>query len=138
MLTFPATFAAYEHAAEDFRHELDTQHVTGKTRFDLELVFEEIVTNIIRHGFPNAPPGIVTVSLSRDERRITVLFEDNGQPFDPIGRPDPILPESIDEAIPGGLGLVLVRKVADGIEYEYTAKGTNYLRVVFEEPTGSP
>ena len=130
MVALQAVPAEFERAAEDFRRLLDTERIEGKPRFDLELIFEEIVTNAIRHGFTDRAPGRITVRLTRDDQVATVVFEDDGIKFDPLEGPDHTRPGSLDDAVPGGLGIVLVRSIASRLEYEYTAKLTNVLTIV--------
>lgn len=129
MVTLQAVPAEFERAAEDFRRLLDAERIEGKPRFDLELIFEEIVTNAIRHGFTDRPPGRITVRLTRDAQVATLVIEDDGIRFDPLEAPDHTRPGSLDDAIPGGLGIVLVRSLSSRLEYEYTAKLMNVLTI---------
>jgi len=56
------------------------------------------------------------VELEPDE--IVLRFDDNGKVFNPLDAPAPTLPGSIEAAVPGGLGLVLVRRFAESVDYE--------------------
>jgi len=48
---------------------------------------------------------------------IALAVEDGGPPFDPTVRPEPTLPSSLESARIGGLGLLMVRRVAPSVEY---------------------
>ncbi len=126
VVRFTGTGAGFEKAANDLRSLLDARNVGGVPRHNVELAFEEIVTNIIRHG-RTSEDIVVTVAFGGNE--VLLTFEDNGIPFDPSSHPDPVVPESLDEVIPGGLGLVLVKKISSRFTYERTAQQRNSLLV---------
>jgi serine/threonine-protein kinase RsbW len=123
LLRFPATLDGLEHAATTLRELLNARHVDGGPRYNVELVFEEVVANIVRHG---SPRGDVEVSIRLGCDEIVMTFEDDGVPFDPREHPDPVAPTSIDDAQVGGLGLVLLRKLTR-MAYERTPQDHNLL-----------
>ncbi len=127
VLRFAATLASFEQASADARAALDACGVRGPSRYNAELVFEEIVSNVIRHG----RAAEIEVSLACDPAAdaIILTFEDAGPPFDPLERPLPVLPKSIEEAPLGGLGLLLVRKASTRLHYERTIDEKNRLTV---------
>ncbi len=129
VLTFPATHEGFETAFADLREWLDGSAVGTKAHFNAELVFEEIVTNIVRYGYAGGGDEPVAVELQQGPGSITMTFDDGGEPFDPTGKSDPELPKSIEEAKIGGLGLMLVRKAASDLSYERTDEGRNRFSV---------
>ena len=128
-LRFPATFAAYARASSELRRALADEGVAERPRYNAELVFEEIVSNIIRHGCSSHVQCAIEVSLGFDEESLVLSFHDNGQPFDPCGHPLPAAPKTLDEAGRGGLGLLLVRNAAARIDYERTRQNKNRITV---------
>ncbi len=126
VLRFPGTSAGFEAAACELRDLLDTRRLDGEPRHNVELAFEEIATNIIRHA-SSSEDIEVTIDFARDE--IVLTFEDNGVPFDPRERPDPAVPASLDEAGFGGLGLMMVRKLSTRLTYARTPQCRNNLTV---------
>ncbi len=94
------------------------------------LVFEEIVTNIIRYGFDDSKEHKIDVSFARNDGEMTLTFDDGGRPFDPRGVPSPDLHRPLANAPIGGRGIYLVRKTAKRLDYERTPKGRNHLTVV--------
>ena len=111
------------------RHALDREALNATTRYNAELVFEEITANIIEHGAPDRHELYVCVTLEVCADSIVLTFEDNGVPFDPRRRPDPPPQKSLEEARIGGYGLMLVRRAAQSIDYLRTAEGRNQLTV---------
>ena len=132
-LKFPATIQEFERAAHTLRRTLDAHGVRDKGRYNVELVFDEIVSNIIRHGRVDERTCAIEVSLAFEAEAVVLEFSDNGRAFDPRSHPVPALPESLEEAPIGGLGLMLVRNAAERIEYERTAQQLN--RVTITVPT---
>jgi len=124
VLRFPGTRAGFENAAAALRGVLDARGLSDGPRYNVELAFEEVATNIIRHGSPH---GDVEVVIAFSEHEIVLTFDDDGAAFDPREHPAPAVPASIDEAAPGGLGLVLVRKVTSRMTYERTSQHRNHL-----------
>jgi anti-sigma regulatory factor (Ser/Thr protein kinase) len=67
------------------------------------------------------------VSLEVAETSIVLTFEDDGVPFDPSCRIDPVPAKSLEDAALGGLGLMLVRRATTTLDYRRTADQHNRL-----------
>lgn len=134
-LNFPATMSGFEQAFGTLQVELDRDELNPGTRYSVELVFEEIVANIVRHGSGGGEiSGVdVAVDVQVGVDAIVMTFDDGGVPFDPVGRPDPRKPTSIEDTPIGGLGLMMVRKAATAMRYERTPEQRN--RLVVTLPT---
>ena len=129
-LKVAATRAGFELGAGELRTMLDAWGVTGGPRYNAELVFEEVVLNTIRHGYQDQGTGrAIDVSIAGRPDAIVMTFDDDAPAFDPRERRHPVLPKSLDEAREGGLGLMLVRKLASDIQYERTSDRHNRLTV---------
>jgi anti-sigma regulatory factor (Ser/Thr protein kinase) len=127
----PATRAGLADGFVEFRRLLDAHALGERARYNCELVFEEIVTNVIRHGYADADANecFILVVLRVTPDAIVISFEDHGVPFDPRQVPvDAADPRAPGQAL-GGRGLLLVRKAARQIEYVRTAEGRNQLTV---------
>jgi serine/threonine-protein kinase RsbW len=128
-LRFRARLADFARASEDWRHALAACGVHGRARSHAELAFEEVVSNVIRHGAAEHGPPHIAVSLACAPDAIVLTFDDDGQAFDPLTRPSPTLPATLDEAPIGGLGILLLRKSSTRLEYERTSDRKNRLTV---------
>jgi serine/threonine-protein kinase RsbW len=84
----------------------------------LEVIFEELVSNAIRHGFRAGSTQSVHVTARTAADRIELVVEDDGEPFNPLERPAPARPGSLAEAEVGGLGIALVVRLSAAIRYE--------------------
>jgi serine/threonine-protein kinase RsbW len=83
-----------------------------------EVIFEELISNTVRHGFtPGADQRIrVVVEVGPDSMTLTI--EDEGVPFNPLRAPPPPPFESIETMKIGGLGISLVRSLSTALSYE--------------------
>lgn len=100
-------------------------HVT----FRVALAVEEAVTNVISHAFNGIPPPHqLTVRLAITSQLFTAEIVDNGHPFDPTAVAPPDLSLPIEQRLPGGLGIHLMRSIVDRIAYRRSG-GMNRLRL---------
>lgn len=98
--------------------------------FKLTLALDEIVANVIRHGFGDDQEHRIEVKVTVDDRTVTASVEDDGRAFDPREAPVPDLDLPIEMRTPGGLGMHLVRQTMDSVEYRRD-EGRNILTVEF-------
>ncbi|MBQ2212287.1 MAG: ATP-binding protein, partial [Ruminococcus sp.] len=59
---------------------------------------------------------------------VIITFIDSGKPFNPLGQAHPDTAASAEERKIGGLGIFLVKKTMDMVEYEYK-EGHNILKI---------
>ena len=97
--------------------------------FKFVLAIEEAVTNVVAYAFAEVPPPHqIRLRLDIDDKRCAAELVDNGRPFDPSAAPPPDLTKPIEQRDPGGLGIHLIRNMADRIEY-HRENGQNRLRI---------
>ena len=97
------------------------------TVMKVNLVVEELVLNVRDHG--EVAGRRFDVAIHCSDSRVRLDFQDDGVPFDPfLEAPAPDLCSGLDERRMGGLGVHLVRSLADSVEYCYEA-GRNRLSV---------
>ncbi|MBV9016460.1 MAG: ATP-binding protein [Alphaproteobacteria bacterium] len=104
--------------------------IPGELSFKFVLAIEEAATNVVSYAFTEMPPPPhqLRVRLDIDSERCIAELIDNGRPFDPSAAPPPDLAGSLDERDPGGLGIHLLRQMADRVEYR-RENGENRLRI---------
>ena len=121
VVRLPATISGLSEAGEALRGFLDTIKLDPSRRYQLELTFDEIAGNIVRHG---QPVSSVELLIAIDDAQAVMTFDDDGVAFDP--RTHETRPTGEQPQI-GGLGLVLVKTYASRIEYERTRQHHNRL-----------
>jgi len=92
--------------------------ISDKATFDLHLILEEFLTNIIKYGYGDKAEHTITVKIALTDGAISASIEDDGIPFNPLDAPEPDVHESLETRRIGGLGIFLVRKLTDVIAYE--------------------
>ena len=84
------------------------------------LVVEEIFVNIVSYAYSDSDTNnTVTISIKDNDDKTIITFIDSGKHFNPLIKDDPDLSLSVDERPIGGLGIYLVKKMMDNVEYEY-------------------
>jgi len=111
--------------------------IPARTLLEVNLALDELFTNIITYGFPQGGEHRIRFHLRADPRRLTIVIEDEGVPFDPVACAPAQAPCPLEERRVGGLGLHLVRNLMDEMSYRRT-QGKNVLtlrkRIERQEP----
>jgi len=113
---------------------LDGCALRAELRFRVELVFEEVVANIVRHGARPSGETHIEVMLEAGPEVVTLTFDDDGVAFDPCsgaaaGGASAARPANLEEAPDGGFGLTMLRRAASEMRYSRTTDGRNHLTV---------
>lgn len=97
----------------------DAHDLNHSLKYSVNLIVEELFTNMVRH---NAGGGrAIRIGLSAGTEGVEiVLVDEDVEPWDPSTVPEAAVDRPIGERKAGGLGLHLVRALADKIEYDYT------------------
>jgi sigma-B regulation protein RsbU (phosphoserine phosphatase) len=95
--------------------ELTKTNYTPGVKNEIKIAAEEIFSNIINYAY-NKEGGKINISIST-ENEITIKFEDNGRPFNPLEQKAPDLNKPVKEREIGGLGIYIVKQIMDKVEY---------------------
>ena len=85
---------------------------------NINLAIEEAVVNVINYAYPPGTKGDIGIEAVANDERLKFIITDSGKPFDPTTRAE------VDTSLPaekrdiGGLGIHLVRRLMDTINYE--------------------
>ncbi len=101
--------------------------VSEKVINAFKLAIDEAATNVIRHAYRDWD-GFITMRVFIRERDMTVSMVDQGHNFDLRNVKDPDLQRYVDIGKKGGLGIFIIRRVIDNIDYRKTVEG-NELRL---------
>jgi serine/threonine-protein kinase RsbW len=94
--------------------------------FNLTLVMEEAVVNVINYAYPKEEHEKIYVSARLHEGSIIMVIADNGKEFDPTLAPEADITLSAEERPIGGLGIFLIRNIMNEVKYE-RIEGRNIL-----------
>lgn len=93
-------------------------HLSIDDVLDVNLVLDEVVINVIAHGYDDDEEHEIRVSLAIDGNLLTIRIEDDGRAFDLASQPSPNLDLPIDERRIGGLGIHIVRSITETIAHQ--------------------
>jgi len=110
--------AAIEDGRRRMAEFLAGMSLDDAVRNRLEVVFEELVSNTIRHGFKMHSDQSIHVRVDPRPGTVELTFEDDGWPFNPLEAPPSEPPKSIETARIGGLGIPLVARMSASVNYQ--------------------
>jgi serine phosphatase RsbU (regulator of sigma subunit)/anti-sigma regulatory factor (Ser/Thr protein kinase)/transposase len=126
------SFEADEKMLEDIRRSISDAvsdlNLDNKEKNSILLAIEEACTNVIRHAYLYGP-GTIRIKIKIYPNRVLFSIFDKGRRFDFSGTDTPDLNRYIKTGRKGGLGLYLIRKMMDNVDY-YSRDGENELRMV--------
>jgi len=106
-------------AVLDFvRTELEAIDCPVKTQNQILISIEEIFINIAHYAY-NPEVGKTRVCITISDNILKLVFEDSGKPYNPLEKADPNITASVEEREIGGLGVFMVKKMMDTVEYRY-------------------
>ena len=107
--------------------------VDNASHHDLHLIVEEACINIVRYAYPEGVPGPMSLEVGGRHgdggALIEVRIEDRGVPFDPLALRLPDRPAAIEDISPGGLGVLLIRRLSDRQHYAHDRESGNVLTI---------
>lgn len=91
--------------------------LSDKDLFALQIIVEELVTNVIDYGGVPAGEHAVRVDLSAEDGELLIRITDRGAEYNPLLREDPDVTLSAEERPIGGLGVHFCKKLTDAQSY---------------------
>jgi anti-sigma regulatory factor (Ser/Thr protein kinase) len=116
-------------AIVNFVENLELEWRLGpKATGEINLMLEELFINTVSYGYPDGGGGTVEIGFSLSAGILTIEFSDDGRSFDPLSIKEADTAQDIELRGIGGLGMHLIRKLSDKIEYK-RLNGRNILIV---------
>jgi len=94
----------------------------------LNLAVEEALTNIIAYGYDDESSHTIEIRLEKSGNELFINVIDDGHEYDPTLKADPDITQSAETRKVGGLGIFLIKKIMDTVEYQRTGN-KNYLNL---------
>lgn len=138
-LVLPAKLENWEQVHSFLERCLEKEECAKKAKMQLLIAAEEIYVNIASYAYKDtaeqSPQNMVIVQIKKmeDTGQIVITFTDHGICYDPLKRETPDLTLSAEQRQIGGLGIHMVRKMMDEVEYRYE-KGKNILTIKKTQP----
>ena len=90
---------------------------SDKFTFNLNLVLEEIISNIFKYAYEEDEEKEVLINMKFTEKSLIIRIEDEGISFNPLNHEEPDTEMELEEREIGGLGIHLVKNIIDKIDY---------------------
>jgi serine/threonine-protein kinase RsbW len=116
-LTLRSTLTEVERLSREFGQFADRHGLALEVRFNVNLALEEIVTNVICHGYENRDGQSITVEVAVAPGELTAWVEDAAPAFNPLQLSPPDVTAPLEQRQPGGIGIYLAKKLLDGLQY---------------------
>lgn len=103
------------------------------TETDVDLMvlgIDEASTNVIRYAYAHEPSKPITLTCEECGDRVIFRIRDIGLQCDP----SKLCARPINQSQPGGLGLHLIRRAFDGVDYLLKEKGTELVLTKIIQP----
>ena len=117
-LAVKAKMENYDKCAAFIEEQLEAAHFDRKTTLKVITACEEIIVNVMNYAYADGE-GDLQIAFDDAVDYIKITFIDNGKPFNPFAEPDADVSLSLEERDIGGLGILMVKKLMDSVEYEY-------------------
>ena len=92
----------------------------------LNLVLEEAFTNVVFYAFNDEKQHFIDLEFEMQNSQLKIALSDDGREYDPTQKDDPDFSVAMEDRSIGGLGVFLIKKIMDTIEYQ-RKDNRNYL-----------
>ncbi len=129
---FPRAIGSLPALVVFVREFFTARGIDADQAFDVDLVLEELFTNMVRHA--RGGTSEIEIGLDDDGALLTLRLRDEGvEPWDPALAPLPDVDLPIQERRPGGLGIHFIRQLTRDLRFEHV-DGTTIVTAVLDVP----
>ncbi len=118
-VTIPADIKKIPEAISPILEALEKAGADHKAAYKIEMALDELLTNVASYAYGQGSGNIdIDYEVSEDPKAITISIVDSGKAFNPLEAEDPDITTPLAERRAGGLGLFIVKKTMDEIDYK--------------------
>jgi len=103
---------------------------SDKEIYAVELAVDEACSNIIEHAYGGEGRGEIICTCNNIHNGLEIILQDHGNSFDPAKVDTPDFSVDLGELKPRGAGLFLIRNMMDDVDFKFSKKNGNQLRMV--------
>jgi len=126
----PARMESLHELLTFIRNEAKKRGFSESLLQRIELVAEEALVNVFVHGYTHKDGEVEVGCLISDDPALTIEIRDKGVSFDPLSLADPDVQADLADRKIGGMGVFLIRKMADRVAYRREG-GNNIFSMTF-------
>jgi len=117
-LEFTNDLDELENLSRNIEYFCKVNGLSGRNTFELNLVIDEVFTNIVSYGFNDKKEHRIKIDIHIINGELTVRVEDDGAPFDPTASPKTDLNCPIEDRKIGGIGLHIINQIMSSVIYK--------------------
>ena len=125
-ITIPAQMSYLIQVRDFIEHIGKKYHFHDKVVNSFKLVIDEACTNLIRHGYRDIKNGEIVIKAIIRRMSLTIVIIDQGVSYDPRQANTPDLANYVNIGKKGGLGILMMRKLMDDLQYSVTERGNEF------------
>lgn len=119
-IRLPARVENIDTVTDFVNEQLEELGCPVKVQIQIAVAIDELFGNIARYAYDGEEgEAVVRVEGGDNNDSVTITFIDSGKPFDPLKRDDPDVTLSASERNIGGLGIFVVKRTMDSIDYKF-------------------
>jgi serine/threonine-protein kinase RsbW len=112
------------------------QGFNQKKILEIELAAEEALVNIFNYAYKGREGDVEIICMLDNNEKFIIEITDSGEPFNVLSVADPDIRADISERKPGGLGVYLMKKLMDSVQYRYQGNKNILSLIVYKEKLG--
>ena len=136
-LTLPAATRSLSDVRRFVSERAQEAHLDGKTVEQIKLAVDEACANVVKHAYAGDDHATFDVRVDVDDHQFAILIRDTGISFDRSAYQHPDLARSIRNRKRGGLGVHLMRRLMDSVEYRSSDDGNEVRLVKYRNGAGA-
>ena len=122
--TFPRSYDSLEDIFKFTERFFDAENIGEAVRFPVHFVLEELFTNMVKYNPGNS--NDISLDVNRVQQNVTVSLTDfDVDSFDVTQERNVDVESPLKQRKVGGLGLHLIQKMVDSLEYNYSDRESN-------------
>jgi len=127
---FSCSLKNLEEICDYVTHYANESGLNETEVYAVQLAVDEATTNIVEHGYGQECPERIDITCEILEDGLKVTIYDDAEPFTPDTVPEPDMHVTLDEMKPRGLGIYLIHKMMDEVNYDTTPNKGNTLTMI--------
>ncbi|UCF28864.1 MAG: ATP-binding protein [Chloroflexota bacterium] len=128
--TFPGRFESLAVIRKFVFQAASDAGFDEKDIYAVELAVDEACANIIEHAYGGEDVGEIECTCNDLIDGLEIIIKDDGEPFDPSTVVPPDFSVELEDVKPRGAGLFLIRNMMDDVDFVFSKKDGNILRMV--------
>lgn len=118
-LRLPRAMRAFAELTPGVDNFMESRQLSAEARYKIKLALEETILNLIKHPPADRRSETIDVFVVLEPGAVVIRVDDESPPFDPTSAARPNLDLPLEQRVPGGLGIHMLREMLDGFDYEH-------------------